>query len=703
MSTAKVEETEATREEGEKEEAEDEKEELLVSLRRAEADVSIVSALLKEDPTDDRLLETQRQLQDTVGSLRQYLLELQSFSSPQEPNGKGEKERGLVGIVPVTGLNKHGHDEDSRAEDHSMVDGTKQESKQGLESRNASGTHLARRGGGPSIHPRNRYATEEPNFAELAELYPSLGPYIIRSKRSLPFSKAGSMLRQTPVSEAVSDQSLLKRATIDFTDPHACRELTRVLLLHDFNIKWGVPDGALVPALTNRLNYLAWLQDLLVLDSPAHMKEASDPYIPTVLDIGCGANLIYPLLGAATSGWRFVGADVSKRAVAWAERNRSANPEIADLIEVRLVKPTSSQREFFRSEAHVTEDMKGIEEDDNEELHNEVETRARWRSTIASSTAEDQKLGIISHAIRSDERFTFTMCNPPFFEGIEEAGSNPATAYGGSHLEMAYPGGELAFVRNMVEDSKRLWDRIHWFTTMLGKKATMKTIRKELYHLSSPDGRGLVVRTTEFAQGKTMRWGIAWSFIAHSSAATRPLEQNTTLAPFPNVGIKPSCQQNGNVKDVSATTSVYDSRSVSKMRSASFNWQIDMKRKGSNAPLEIFQFIRECLSGHPRVSACVADPSTFRVLLWLRHVEEANDADEASLKRRRLDSTAVSTNQAGLNRCDVTIQILMHHSRSVLVVGTMEKNGQAGGLAAFDEVRNILRCGLVEHGWRVGD
>ena len=26
-----------------------------------------------------------------------------------------------------------------------------------------------------------------------------------------------------------------------------------------------------------------------------------------VLDVGCGANLIYPLLGAALRGWRFVG------------------------------------------------------------------------------------------------------------------------------------------------------------------------------------------------------------------------------------------------------------------------------------------------------------------------------------------------------------------------------------------------------------
>ena len=54
-----------------------------------------------------------------------------------------------------------------------------------------------------------------------------------------------------------------------------------------------------------------------------------------VLDIGCGANLIYPLLGAAMHGWAFVGADVTEAALEWAARNRAANPHLAPLIEVR--------------------------------------------------------------------------------------------------------------------------------------------------------------------------------------------------------------------------------------------------------------------------------------------------------------------------------------------------------------------------------
>lgn len=64
--------------------------------------------------------------------------------------------------------------------------------------------------------------------------------------------------------------------------------------------------------------------------------------------------------------------------------------------------------------------------------------------------------GVLSPAIQEDEAFTFTMCNPPFFESMEEAGQNPATAFSGTAAEMVCPGGELGFVSRMVSDSLQL-------------------------------------------------------------------------------------------------------------------------------------------------------------------------------------------------------------------------------------------------------
>lgn len=56
------------------------------------------------------------------------------------------------------------------------------------------------------------------------------------------------------------------------------------------------------------------------------------------LDIGCGANLIYPLLGAAQHGWRFVGADITDVAIAGARANLASNPHLAPLIEVSIIR-----------------------------------------------------------------------------------------------------------------------------------------------------------------------------------------------------------------------------------------------------------------------------------------------------------------------------------------------------------------------------
>lgn len=53
------------------------------------------------------------------------------------------------------------------------------------------------------------------------------------------------------------------------------------------------------------------------------------------LDIGCGANFIYCLLGAALFEWPMVGVDVTEVAVTWASLNRGRNPHLQHLLEVR--------------------------------------------------------------------------------------------------------------------------------------------------------------------------------------------------------------------------------------------------------------------------------------------------------------------------------------------------------------------------------
>lgn len=153
-----------------------------------------------------------------------------------------------------------------------------------------------------TMHHRNKYADQAPDFEALGQSCPELQLHIWMHQG---------------------------KATIDFRKPAACKALTKALLQHDFHISWDVPDGQLVPPVTNRANYIHWLEDLLELSSPKGTDCVNG------LDVGCGANCIYPLLGAALNGWRFVGTDITDVAIEWAKKNVSSNPHLADLIEIR--------------------------------------------------------------------------------------------------------------------------------------------------------------------------------------------------------------------------------------------------------------------------------------------------------------------------------------------------------------------------------
>ena len=50
---------------------------------------------------------------------------------------------------------------------------------------------------------------------------------------------------------------------LDFSDPESIRQLTKALLLRDFNLSIELPEDRLCPPVPNRFNYIIWLQDLL--------------------------------------------------------------------------------------------------------------------------------------------------------------------------------------------------------------------------------------------------------------------------------------------------------------------------------------------------------------------------------------------------------------------------------------------------------
>ncbi|KAK3847898.1 MAG: hypothetical protein J3R72DRAFT_138221 [Linnemannia gamsii] len=151
---------------------------------------------------------------------------------------------------------------------------------------------LAETGG---MHPDNPYFNSPPDFIALAELYPSLSPFVTRKKN--------------PGAET--------RGVINFHDPLALRELTYCLLRRDFSIDLDIPIDSLCPPIPNRLNYICWIEDLLDNDSTKEIHG---------IDIGTGASCIYPLLGCSRNKlWKMVATDIDDRSILFADSNVKRN------------------------------------------------------------------------------------------------------------------------------------------------------------------------------------------------------------------------------------------------------------------------------------------------------------------------------------------------------------------------------------------
>jgi 23S rRNA (adenine1618-N6)-methyltransferase len=66
------------------------------------------------------------------------------------------------------------------------------------------------------------------------------------------------------------------------------------------------------------------------------------PKHATILDIGTGANLIYPLIGAHEYGWRFTGSEINPQAFASAQAIINGNPGLTRQIRLRRQKESQA-------------------------------------------------------------------------------------------------------------------------------------------------------------------------------------------------------------------------------------------------------------------------------------------------------------------------------------------------------------------------
>ncbi|XP_064460831.1 U6 small nuclear RNA (adenine-(43)-N(6))-methyltransferase-like [Ornithodoros turicata] len=249
--------------------------------------------------------------------------------------------------------------------------------------------------------------------------------------------------------------NLCGKVQLDFRDRNAQQALFRTLLKHYYKMDVNILDGHLVPAIPQRLNYLLWVEDLLQL-------------LPTTertirgIDIGTGSSCILCLLGHKQCGWDFVAVEVDDAAATCARENVHRN----------------------ELDAHI--------------------------KVVKAST--------IGEVMEPEMQMAFVTCNPPFYssqdeaeatpKAIQEGRQPPSSDMGGTTQEKVWgPGGEVAFVKDLIQESLQLTTAVSIYTVMIGKKKSSKEILKELRR------HNIKCTTTELCQGKTMRWGVAWTFL----------------------------------------------------------------------------------------------------------------------------------------------------------------------------------------------
>ena len=290
----------------------------------------------------------------------------------------------------------------------------------------------------PGLHPRNRHHSRY-DLEALCQAVPALRDFIT-------LSPAGEQ-------------------TINFADPLAVKTLNKALLAHFYAVKeWDIPEGFLCPPVPGRADYIHHLGDLLSDESGNVVKGAN------ILDIGVGANCIYPLIGAHEYGWRFTGSETHPEAFASAQAILSANPSLNRMIRLRRQKDTTA---------------------------------------------------MFNGVIHKNEQYDATLCNPPFHDSAAAASAgserkrrnlgqdrDDALNFGGQQQELWCDGGEVAFIKQMIAESKGFARQVMWFTSLVSKGENLPP----LYRALTDVGAVKVVKK-EMSQGQKQSRFIAWSFM----------------------------------------------------------------------------------------------------------------------------------------------------------------------------------------------
>ena len=287
-----------------------------------------------------------------------------------------------------------------------------------------------------NLHPNNKHKKGY-NFKELCEAYPLLQDFVFVNSYNTE--------------------------TIDFANPKAVKAINTALLFKYYNIQfWDFPDDNLCPPIPGRVDYIHYLNDLL--------KSSGIENNITMLDIGVGANCIYPLLGNSEYKWNFIGTDIDKKSLDRTEKIIKKN----GLSEVIKLKQQKDAAQIFH--------------------------------------------GILNE----DAKFSATICNPPFYKSQEDAmlanarkleglgkQSDEARNFSGKQQELWYKGGEKAFLHTYLYESSMFKTQCFWYTTLVSKKENAESMLPSLKKLGATE-----IKTIPMHQGNKVTRIVAWTFLS---------------------------------------------------------------------------------------------------------------------------------------------------------------------------------------------
>ena len=220
-----------------------------------------------------------------------------------------------------------------------------------------------------TLHPRNPHRFRY-DFEQLISVCPDLKDFVVINE--------------------YNPENLAE--TIDFANPEAVKMLNKAILILNYDIQnWDIPNDYLCPPIPGRADYIHYIADLLATSNNGIIPDGESV---VGLDIGIGANCIYPIIGNSAYGWSFVGTDIDENALQNCKKIIGNNPKLIDAIS----------------------------------LQSQIESRF-----------------IFKNIILPEDKFAFTICNPPFHNSANEANKSAlrkvnTLTNNGLHEEIEYVG-----------------------------------------------------------------------------------------------------------------------------------------------------------------------------------------------------------------------------------------------------------------------